>query len=226
MELLGLVIVVALAYVAYINRDKLKALFDRVANKDDGLDAEPSVSTRPYVPNSGTVVPNSGTANVADEAMSVAPTATHVTNQDEHTAWRNSLAPSTRAFVSETWTPPPDVIYSAQDDAAQPVINGMGPVLNRGERVKMNGLLMQVISFPISAGATRVTIAETSETGDHVQYNLWISETPQGPAVAGIPEHSFQYNAATVIFSPSEGALYANVRALVEGGRPFYIQAN
>lgn len=99
-------------------------------------------------------------------------------------------------------------------------------VMKRGVRFLSTGSLGIIQAFALEPGTSRVELSETMGTGDKVQYNLWISDGPAGVARDGVPSLSLPFNAATLFFTPSEKTLYANVRALVDGGRPFYIQAN
>ena len=228
MDVLILLVVVALAYVAYINRDRIKAKLESAIDKDDGLDAEPVAKPAPIVanpatPNPETIVPEAAKP-AAYNGVGDPP------SQEAWTAWLATLDPMRRSFYPAIWKPTP-VQPSGSGDTV-PTFNPVSGTLvanetmMRGVRFLSTGSLGIVQSFPMEPGALRVKIAETSGTGDRVQYNLWISETPSGVARDGAPNHAFQYNTATLIFTPSDKVLYANVRALVEGGRPFYIQVN
>ena len=232
MDFLTLLIVVALAYVAYINRDRLKAAI----NKDD-VDEEPDVAEQapivapPATPNYGTIAPNSGASapNPGAAKPESGPVYSGVgdpPSQEAWAAWLATLDPMTRRYYPPVWKPTP-----VQEAAVETVpifkpLNGnliTDTVLMRGSPVLATGTLGVVMSFPVPPGANRVSIAETSGSGDHVRYNLWISDEPNG---AGDSEQEFQYNTATRLFKPTDKVVYANVRALVDGGRAFYIQSN
>lgn len=226
MTVLILLAVVALAYVAYINRDRIKAAL----NKDDGMDAEPDVAQKaPIVANPATL--DSGMANVPDSGTITATLpiyngAGDPPNQEAWTAWLATLDPMTRSHYPAIWKPTPVQSGAVENVPVFKPFNGnmiTDSVLKRGERALATGTLGVVMSFPIEAMATRVTISETSGTGDRVHYNLWVSDEPNG---MGESERDFQYNNATLILAPSNQIRWANVRALVEGGRTFYIQAN
>lgn len=225
MELLTVAVIVAVLYVAYINRDKIKAKIESVLDKDDGLDEEPvskpaTIVTNPATPISGTTAPNSGTYSGVGEPP----------NQEAWAAWLATLDPMTRSYYPAIWKPTPTQPSGSGDTVPtfSPVSGNLvsDQVMKRGVRFISTGSLGIIQAFALEPGASRVTVSETSGTGDKVQYNLWISDSPAGVARDGVPNHAFQYNTATVIFTPSEKTLYANVRALVDGGRPFYIQAN
>lgn len=225
MDFLILLIVIALAYVAYINRDRIKVAI----NKDDG--EEPDVAEQapivspPATPNSApisapipsAIAPNSGAYNGVGDPPS----------QEAWAAWLATLDPMTRRYYPAIWKPTPVQAAAVETVPVFKPLNGnliTDTVLMRGSRVLATGTLGVVMSFPVEAGATRVTIAETSGTGDRVRYNLWISDEPNG--VGDDSEREFQYNTATRLFKPKDQVVYANVRALVDGGRAFYIQSN
>lgn len=158
-------------------------------------------------------------------------------SQEAWAKWRSSLNPMLRSFYPEVWRPTPTSAANPAMDVPAVFKDGVmihtdGPYsgqpkpLTRGVRVKVLGQAGEVYSFRLLWDVTRVTIAETSDSGDQARRNLWGSTTPRGPAIVGDAAHEFQYNNATLIVPAGmEGAEYANVRQLVADGS-FYIQAN
>lgn len=143
-------------------------------------------------------------------------------SQEAWSRWLATLDPMRRSFYPTIWKPTPVSAANPSMDVLATFNSGVADKpLTRGVRVKVSGPVGGYCSFPLAPDVTRVTIAETSEGGDRVRYNLWGSLEPNGAAAEPIRE--FQYNAAAIIVPA--GTPFVNVRQLVASS-PFYIQAN
>lgn len=116
-------------FILYKNREKLSALYDKIQKPE-------SVTSVPEV---GTVAPNLGTPYKVEPVSQPLTTGSNPQTQEEWTEYRNSQAPSTRAYIPEKFTPE----HTASGDKVEP-----------GEGAKVNRL--KPITLPKSWGGERI----------------------------------------------------------------------
>lgn len=90
-------------FILYKNREKLSALYDRIQKPDSATDL-------------GTIAPNLGTPYKVEPVSQPLTVGSNPQTQEEWTEYRNSQAPSTRAYIPEKFTPG----HTASGDKIEP----------------------------------------------------------------------------------------------------------
>lgn len=148
-------------------------------------------------------------------------------SQKAWTKWRDKLDPITRGAYAEIWRPTtPQSGGGGGYQLVHAIQSGehwIGPKLGKGTPVKMQSIANTTISFPIEPDASKFSIAPVGG-GSGNTFNLWLSDTPDGPATFGSPYASVG-DAAALSFSPEDKQRFVNLRAR-GASDPLFVQTN